>query len=505
MDEKEINLPDETPREETLPAEKETTFLGDPVRQSAPPARSKTPLRRLRPLLILFGVAVVLTASVFVLRYVLPKDAAKDPDDKKDSIQLLDLVGSSADRMEIKNDNDQYAFVKKVEKTFLIEGKEDCPVSNSTILAALTTFGTLTAKTEVEGGIEHLEEYGLNDPIATVTWQKGAESHRMELGTASPTGGYYMRLDGGDTVYTYAAENANYFLSKRMDYYDTSVYDFDQNQDAEYINRFAIRQKDGESIEVLLQDLSEDSLDSAYLMVEPIRHNFSLEKSDAIVNLIGNLTVCTVYDDSLAPETLSKYGLDDPDYTFEFVNVQEEHILKFGKLSDEGYRYMCTNGSPFVYIVDDDTINLLMHDVAYYCEKISYTRSYDTIDKLVISGGGKRYEIDITGTAADDDLKAYINNKYVDYDRFADLYAHIISIEIKEVGQKAPEDSLAVTVEIDCLDGSKDVLRYYRKNDIDSFFELNGEGRLIVATSKVEQILQFAQQLYDGKEIILDW
>ena len=40
---------------------------------------------------------------------------------------------------------------------------------------------------------------------------------------------------------------------------------------------------------------------------------------------------------------------------------------------------------------------------------------------------------------------------------------------------------------------------------MNSFLELNGEGRLIVATSKVEQILKFAQQLYDGEEIIVEW
>ena len=254
-----------------------------------------------------------------------------------------------------------------------------------------------------------------------------------------------------------------------------------------------------------MQDLSDDSLDSAFLMTSPIRHNFSVEISDSVIGFIEDVSACTVYDDDLSAENLAKYGLDDPDYVFEFVNVRQEYILKFGKLSDKGYRYMCTNTSPFVYIVDKDTMNLLTHDVAYYCEDMSYTRSYDTIDSLVISGGGKRYEIDITGSAEDNDLKAYINNKYVEYDRFADLYAHIIGIQIKEVGEKAPTDTLSVTIEIDCTDGTKDVLKYYKKSDVDSFFELNGAGRLIVSTSKVDRILQFAQQLYDGQEIVLDW
>ena len=218
-----------------------------------------------------------------------------------------------------------------------------------------------------------------------------------------------------------------------------------------------------------------------------------------------NLTSCTVYDDDISPENLKKYGLDDPQYTFSFTNVQVVNTAYFGNLSDEGYYYMYADGHDFIYIVDADTINVITHDVAYYCEGMSYVRSYDTIDNLTISGGGKTYFIDITGTADTNDLKAYINNKYVEYDRFADLYGHIISIEIKDTGEKHPDDELLVTITVNCIDGTTDVLKYYKQSDLDSFFDLNGKGIFIVPTSKVEQILEFAQKLYDGEEILVDW
>ena len=510
MDDKDLNLniPEDSQSDDksTELATQEFRFLGDPnvIDNSSP--KKNTLIKRLRPIIALCIVAVLLVGSVFVLKQVLPKDddtPISDNDD--DGIKLLDLNGTSADRLDIKNTNDSFAFVKKVEKTYVIEGKEDLPVSNSTILTVLTYIGSLSADTKVESGVTDFEQYGLNDPVSTVTWTKGDESHCMELGTLAPSGGYYMRLDGGDTVYTYNSTSAAYFLSPRMDFYNTSVFDFDEDTDASYINHFLIQKKGSEAIEVILQDLTDETLDSAYLIVEPIVHNFSIEKASSITDLMKNLTSCTVYDDDVSAENLAKYGLEDPEYTFSFTNVQQVNTAYFGNLSSEGYRYMYAEGHDFIYIVDEDNLNILTHDIAYYCESMSYMRSYETIDSIVISGGGKRYEIDITGTADDNDLKAYINNKYVEYDSFASLYAHILSIEIKEVGEKQPDDELIVTVTVNCLDGTTDVLKYYKQSDVNTFYELNGEGRLIVSTAKVEQILEFAQKLYDGEEIILDW
>lgn len=484
----------------------EFKFLGDPNIDGKDKTKKITLFKRLKPIIVLCAVAVILVGSVFALKFVFPQEEEpSDIDENSTGIQIFDFIGSSADRMEIKNTNDSYAFVKKVEKTFVIEGKEDLPVINSSIIAAMSTFGSLTADSEVATGVTDFEQYGLNDPVSTVTWKKDDQTHYIELGTLASSGGYYMRVDGGDTVYTYDSINAKYYLSPRMDYYSTAVFDFNEEQDASYINHFLIKQRDSDPIEIQLQDLTDESLDSAYLIVKPVTHNFSVEKSYQLTQLMKNLTSCTVYDDDISPENLKKYGLDDPQYTFSFTNVQVVNTAYFGDLSDEGYYYMYADDHDFIYIVDADTINVITHDVAYYCEGMSYIRSYDTIDNLTINGAGKTYFIDITGTADTNDLKAYINNKYVEYDSFADLYGHLISIEIKDTGEKRPDDELLVTITVNCIDGTTDVLKYYKQSDVDSFFELNGEGIFIVSTSKVEQILEFAQKLYDGEEIPVDW
>ena len=136
---------------------------------------------------------------------------------------------------------------------------------------------------------------------------------------------------------------------------------------------------------------------------------------------------------------------------------------------------------------------------------MAYSRSYDTIDSIVITGFNKRYEIDITGTSETEDLRAYINDKAVEFENYAELYSHIIGIEAKELTDNPSKSNLLVTITVNCKDGSVDTLKYYKQSDVESFFELNGEGRLLVSTSKVEQIIEFAQKLYDGEEIVTEW
>ena len=369
----------------------------------------------------------------------------------------------------------------------------------------MTYAGTVSAETEVKKGVTDWEEYGLKTPVATVRWTKGDKTHYFEIGDLAPSGNYYMRFNGGDTVYTYSTDAASMFITTRMDYYNTSLFQYDSDTDAPYITEFVIGQRGSDDIVVKLLDLTNEDLNNAFLITNPIEHYFANEKQEDIYNLIGALTGLTVYDDDVTPENLKKYGLDDPKYSFSFTNVAVKNVIHFGNTADEGYLYAYAEGHDFVYIIDEETINVLTHDIASYCDTMSYSRSYDTIDTLTIQGGGKTYDIDITGTAEDGNLKAYINNKYVEYENFGTLYAHIISIDVSDVGDKPQGVDPLVTITINCLDGTTDVLKYYKVDDMKSFYELNGSGRLHVPTSKVEQILTFSQNLYDGKEIVIEW
>lgn len=493
-------------------------FLGDP---NYTPNVKKQPERsafgKLIPIISLACVFGVLIGGYFIMKKLFPAtdtDSVYDITEEQNGEDVIELapgiIGNNAERLEIKNQLDEFTFVRRLQNTYYIEGKEDLKLTGAKVLSALTYAGSVKASSKVQENVTNWEEYGLATPIATVRWTQGEKTHYFEIGDTVPTGNqnlYYLRFNGTDTLYTMTKDAVEMFTTKRMDYYDTTVFAFDSNTDGPYITNFTIYSKKlGETVVADLQDLTSEDLGlTAYVMSAPIEHNFSTEKFELVNSLMSTLTSLTVFSDDISQQNLEKYGLTDPEYTFTFTNVATKNVAHFGKTSDDGYLYMYAEGKDFIYLVDKSAISVLTYDLAAYCDVMSYSRSYDTINSLVIKGGGKTFEVQIAGTADEGNLQAYINNKYVDYENFGTLYAHIISIEVKEIGTKPEGIDPAVTITVYCKDGSVDELKYYKINDVNAFYELNGSGRLIVSTAKVEQILKFAQQLYDGQEIVLDW
>ncbi len=479
-------------------------FLGDPTEKNTVKKSGK--IRKFIPLIILGALAVVLIFAAMILPKIINTDGTGEPTtEQKETIKLFNFTGTSAERFEINNQVDKYTFVRKLEKTYYLEEHPDNEIQNSAVLSLLTYFGSLEAVTEVAKDVTDFDQFGLSTPISTVTWTKKDTKHVLEIGDIAASGNYYIRVDGGNTVYTLSKDIAILYCSPRMDFYNPYIYDFDPDNDARYINYFEISRKGQDTIKIRLQDLTDESINSAYVIEAPINHNASADKSDSLIDLVNSLTSCTVYDDDVSENGLKKYGLDAPEISFTFVNVAEKHTFRFSKPTDKGYAYMYEEGGNFIYIVDKSTIEILTFNLPDYCESMAYNRSYDTIDNIVITGGGKKYTIDITGTAENSDLKAYINNKYVEYDNFAELYSHIIGIEIKDIKDGFKENELIATITVNCLDGTKDVLNYYKQSDLDTYYQLNGKGNIVVSTAKAEQIIEFAQKLYDGEEIITEW
>ena len=337
------NEPQELENEQVInetEAQDDFQFLGDPTQNKEKKEKPVSKLRHFMPLIVLGICAVLLISAVFVLQKFNKDDITEEnPEDKK-TIQLFDFTGTTATRLEIKNQLDSYAFVRKLEKTYYIENYQDCPVDNATVLSILTQFGSLEAVTEVAKDVTDFSQYQLDKPVSTVTWIKGDKKHTLEIGMVAASGNYYARVDGTNTVYTISSEVATLFVSPRMDFYNTHIYDFDKDTDANYINYFEIERKGEETIKIELSDLSQEDIDSAYVMVAPIKHNLSINKSNEFTDIVGNLSDCTVYSDDVSEKSLKEFGLTDPAITFTFVNVAEKHTFRISEPTDKGYSYM---------------------------------------------------------------------------------------------------------------------------------------------------------------------
>ena len=466
-------------------------------------------IKRLKPLLILAGVALVLGVALWVLvAFVLPKDAQGD--EKGNEVVLMDTVLTEADSIYIKNSFDEYTLVKEAIGSYYVEGKKGYPVLNESVLNLLQNVGRLTATKRVvqKPSAEQLESYGLKTPRGVMTVKKGTEQYRFMLGTTSSSGNYYTQMDGDEAVYLIPATVPDIVLLFRYQfYYDEMIQYTGETKDLEGLSDIVIGgSKREQEIVVKMNELGDDEVGSSYVMTAPIYQSFSNTVQDSLNELMINLSTCAVVGDDTSEAKLKELGLAEPEYILEYVLDNERVTVHFGKKNESDMRYCYVPGDLFVHSVAESYVECLGQNLKAYCEDMIYTRSADALSALKISGSGKTYNI-LIGDKKDDqgNFDVSINNKKVDSELFSDFYAHILTIGITDLGQKGEEKTPYLTVEFTLKSGVKEVMKFYPVSELKCFCELNGSGNFWISTLNVDKILQNAQKLYDGEVISTEW
>ncbi|MBQ8895028.1 MAG: DUF4340 domain-containing protein [Clostridia bacterium] len=466
-------------------------------------------IKRLRPLLILAGCAVVLGIVLWVLvAFVLPKDEAGD--EKGNSVVLMEVDLDEADSIEIKNTFDEYTLVKEAIGSYYIEGKKGYNISNDSVLNLLENIGSLTATKRVVGSpsAEQLESYGLADPYGTVKVVDGEDTYQFSFGTTSSSGNYYTRMEGDEAVYLVDTTVPDTVLLSRYQFYYDEMIDYTgETEDLEGLTNINIGgSKREQEIKVEMNDLGDDEVGSSYVMVEPIYQSFSNTMQDSLNELMTTLATCAVVGDDTSAEKLKELGLDDPQYILSYILDEKEVIIYFGNVTDSGNQYCYVPGDKFVHAVSATYTACLGETLKSYCEDMIYTRAADALSGIKISGSGKSYTIAI-GDETDDEgnFNVTINNKRVDSELFSDFYSHILTIGITDLGQKGENNTPYLTVEFTLKSGVKETMKFYSVSELKCFCELNGSGHFWVSTLNVDKILENAQKLYDGEVISLEW
>lgn len=465
-------------------------------------------IKRLKPLLILVGVALTLGVLLWVLvAFVLPKDEAGE--EKGNAVTLLSVDLSRADSIEIKNTFDRYTLVKEAIGSYYIDGKKGYSINNESVASLLANIGNLTAtKKVVENPTkEQLESYGLTAPYGTVKVTNGSDIYAFNLGTTSGSGNYYTRMEGDPAVYLITAAVPDVVLLSRYQFYYEEMIDYSgETADLENLTNINIGgSKRQQEIKVEMNDLAEDEVGSSYVMTAPIYQSFSNTMQDNLNDLMVTLSTCAVAGDDTTTEGLKKFGLDDPAYILSYVLDKKTTTVYFGRVSDSGVQYCYAEGGKFVHSVDASKAEFLGSPLKDFCEDMIYTRAADALKGVKITDGTKNYTIAIGDKDEEGNFFVTINNKQVDSELFSDFYAHILTIGITDLGQKGENAEPYLTIEFTLQNGTKEKMVFYSVSELKCFVELNGSGNFWVSTLNVDKIMENAQKLYDGEVINLEW
>ncbi len=465
-------------------------------------------MKRLRPLLILAGSAVVLGIILWVLvAFVLPKDETGE--EKGNSVVLMETNLTEADSIEIKNAFDTYILTKEAIGSYYIEGKKGYKVNSASVVELLKELGSLTATKKVidAPSEEQLKSYGLKTPFGTLKVKDDDKTYGFSFGTTSSSGNYYLQMEGDPAVYLIDSTVPDVALLARYQFYTNTLIEYTGEADElEKLTDIKIGGKEREQeIVIEMNILGDDEVGTSYMMTAPIYQSFSGAIQDSLNELMIYLGTSTVVGDDTGDAALKKFGLDDPSYILTYVLDEETVEVHFGKVNDSGYRYCYVPGGKFVHYIPETYTECLGKPLKSYCEDMIYTRAADTLSHVTISGSGKTFEIAVGEKDEEGNFYVTINNKQVDSELFSDFYAHILTIGITDLGQKGEEQNSYLDITFTLKNGTKEYMKFYSVSELKCFVELNGKGNFWVSTLNVDKILSNAQKLYDGDVISLEW
>lgn len=415
-----------------------------------------------RNLILLFILMLVMIgALIFVTGYNKEKETNK-ADTSEDISVIVKTDTTLIKAIHFNMPENEMTLILNDQGTWLNFLDEKFPLNQTYASNMAKAFASITATRTITEDISDLSEFGLNEPVATITATlKDDSTIKVCIGDEVPvTGGYYATLNDDGKVYIISDS-----FYTNFDYTMAQMTEVEKipSITAENITKLSVVDKEKQSFEVVYDEDSPVDLSgfSNYIINKPYSTPVPAD-ADAIITLFGNysgmtFSSCVDYKGS----DLSKYGLDKPTkeiHVSYYEDVTEEtedtdadknnsssnSTQSTTKVNHELTLYiggMDENGDYYAKLKDSNAINIISAGtVSTLTEIVSYDNTYkyvnlinlDAVDSMDINVEDTSYHLSInreTKTVDGDETKVatyYVNDKNMEEDTFKSLYQVII-------------------------------------------------------------------------------
>ena len=379
------------------------------------------------------------------------------------------------------------------------ENAEDdaCPIDSTAVEALVETVSSLEAVDRIDE-VTDFAQYGLEDCAYEVIAQAGDRVIKYEIGSQSPNGGQYVRLNGEDAVVVETGLLGPAFEKSLDDVLKMETLP----QDIDLVTGLAV-ESDGGLYELQYlteaQDVWYTDADPWFLMdgqSKPL-HPLDTEKVEALYGLATDLIFTACEDWNMADP--AKYGLDEPQGTVlvGYVSDQgqkESFVLLFGDY-DNGDVYVCLEGSKMVYRVSGTVLDGLMYpDFDDMATLDPCALDWDRLQSVTLDiADGESYEIVRTQVEGEDGepADAYTQgDRSLDADAVADWLQQLTEMPADSRADPAGEreELFRLTFRQDS-DAFPEVTALFRAYDSAHYLcAVNGQEQYLVARTTAENV-----------------
>lgn len=554
------NLDEQRPQPDSAPEETRTepqalgqsdidafaaqTPVGANAKRLKKRAGKKSP-RRLTTMLAAVAGVLVLGGAVALLTLVSPDEAEEPEVETPDtSVLLLDKttdengeeIATPIKSIHVSSRLDDYTLALNADGVLKLTDGEDLAVNSTNVSALVEALTSITAADTIATGLTSFADYGLDAPTATVEVVYADDTTtKLELASLAVGSKYYLRLNGGDTVYlldstlpTEVMQTAEAFVGLTM-ISSPAVGSSDANGSVVLKELSLTGTVRNNQITTVRRKETSDSgefANSTYLLTEPYLTDTD---STVVTEVFGVTDVSASEVVALHPTEaqLAEYGLDNPYsiakivlavYTYtsdEAGNVATEgyynetvHLMLLGSKDEDGNYYAMADTMDVVFLVAADSVpwaETTYHDLA---NQYLFLRNLNTLSSIACTLDGKTYDFRFEHfpeeEELDDQLRVTMDGTVYPTDQFRELYKVLMTLYRTGAAPAEPSGDPLLTVKVTSTDESysvKEVSIYDYSGSVYIARSETGDTYKVTA-SRVDDAIQQIRNYLNGDPVV---
>lgn len=257
----------------------------------------------------------------------------------------------------------------------------DFDVDSSRVNDIARAAETTTINRTIHEDPSELSAYGLDDPqLVTFVLSDGKEV-TLEIGGESPTGeSYYVRRAGEKAVYAIDSYRGETLSSGKFDIMNRNLYKKDDVSVAD-ISTLKFFKNGEKYFEAVLNNES-----GQWKMTHPLEVKADMMELSKFIEWLAGMRVTEFIEEN--PSNLAEYGLDKPEYAFNYNLGGEVYHLKLGAKSDNLY-YAQMNDEPLIFTLNSSGLNFVDLPIIDLIQTFIYIPNISDVEKLVIEMDGR--------------------------------------------------------------------------------------------------------------------
>ncbi len=466
---------------------------------------------------LLVGALVVVSAAAFGISRI---QTHQEKIQSGESV-LISISADDASTVSWTTDSGELAFTKGEDGSWTYEADDAFPVSTTEIENLLASFTELTSSYTIEEA-EDTDQYGLDDPVCTISLTADDTEYTIELGGYSTMDSQRYASIGDGNVYLLDEDLYETFdleLSSLIQ--NDTLPNFDSISSVTFsgLADYTFTKEDDST-------LSWCESDTYYTDGNPL----DTDKVDSYISTIRYLGLTEYATYNATEEELEAYGLDDPVLTAEIaytdenedgdaedgtftiaLGINQEELaaaVKAGTWNEDGTPaasedsasdsedadtevptfYARINDSQIIYTISQSTYEALTaadYDDLRHSEVL--TASFDDITSIDIELDGETYTL--TSEGEDDDKVWSYEDEEIDLTSFTDAFEAVTAASFT-TGNPSDKTEISFTLYLDNETFPEIAIAFYRYDGSYCISEVNGDPVSLVDRSAVVDLIE---------------